>query len=339
MKKVFPVLGFDIGGTKIAVCVADAHGRILASERLVGGTQQPYAKTLPQLITIGRRLVNKAGYDLKDIRACGISAPGPLDWTAGNMLKSPNMKWGTVPIRDDLAKAFDLPAFLDNDGNAGMLAEWFFGSAKGARNALYLTMSTGIGGGVIAEGQLLHGVNGNAAELGHVILDLNGPVCGCGMHGCLEAFCGGMNVSRQMRQRLQDQPQHALLQLPEVNGDPEKLGYPALQAGVKAGIPLAVEMWDEICLRLAQGIGLFLSTFNPEVIILGTVALYAGDLMLDPVRKHLPRFAWPQMLTPCRITLTALGTKIGELAGPAVALDNLRLEGEWQPDNPVKPES
>ena len=331
MKKTFPVLGFDIGGTKIAVCVADANGKILANERFEGGTQQPYVKTLPKLVTIGRRLVKEAGFAIKDIRACGISAPGPIDWAGGIMQKSPNMPWDNVPIRDDLARAFGIPAYFDNDANAGMLAEWFFGAAKGARNAIYLTMSTGIGGGVIAEGQLLHGVNGNAAELGHVILDLNGPPCGCGMRGCLEAYCGGLNVSLRLQRLLQDKPHHAMLKLPEVNGDLSKLGYPALRAGVKAGIPLAVEFWDEVCLRLAQAIGLYMSAFNPEVIALGTVALYSGDMMLEPIRQRLPRFAWSQMRNPCRITLTSLGTSIGELAGPAVALDNLRLQGEWQP--------
>lgn len=330
MPELFPVLGYDIGGTKIAICLADSSGRILAKERIEGGTRQPYGEVLPRLVATGARLVNEAGLSMKQVRACGISAPGPIDWAGGIMLKSPNMPWDNVPIRADLARELGLPVYFDNDANAGMLAEWFFGSAKGATNAIYLTMSTGVGGGVIAEGRLLHGVNGNAAELGHLILDLNGPPCGCGQRGCVEAYIGGQNVASRLHRLLKDHPQHAMMRLPEVHGDLKALGYPALRAGVREGIPLAVELWEEICLRLAQAIGAYQMAFNPQIMVLGTVAVHSGDLLLQPVLRQLPRFTWKQMREPCRVAVTSLGVSIGELAGPAVALDNLALHGEWQ---------
>ena len=331
MQNTFPLLGVDIGGTKIAICVADSSGKILAKERIEGGTSLPYGDMLPRVVGICSRLVTAAGLQMKDVRACGISAPGPIDWERGIMLKSPNMPWERANIRDDLAGGLGVPVYFDNDANAGMLAEWFFGAAKGARNAIYLTMSTGIGGGVVTEGKLLHGVNGNAGELGHVILDLNGPICGCGMRGCSEAYCGGRNVQLRLQRLLKDYPDHAIMKLPEVHGDLKALGYPALRSAVQAGIPLAVEIWDEICLRLAQGFGIYLMAYNPEVIVLGTVALYSGDLLLEPVRRYLPRFAWKQMREPCQIRVTGVGANLGELSGPAVALDCLRSEGKWTP--------
>jgi glucokinase len=334
MSSSFPLLGIDIGGTKIALCVADSAGTILAKERMEGATLRPYPEVLPELLHACRRLVAGAGLRLDQVRACGISSPGPIDWAGGVIQKSPNMAWEDVPIRDDLARDLGVPVHFDNDANAGMLAEWFFGAAQGARNAIYLTMSTGVGGGVIAEGQLLHGVNGNAGELGHVILDLNGPPCGCGMRGCLEAYCGGRSVALRLQRLLRDRPDHAIMKLPEVHGDLRALGYPALRTAVREGIPLAVELWEEICLRLAQGLGLYLMAYNPEVVVFGTVAVYSGELLLDPVRRHLPRFAWKQMRSPCELRITALGAQIGELAGPAVALDNLRLQGAWSPAGP-----
>ncbi len=331
MQDKFPLLGVDIGGTKIAVCLADSAGKIIDKERIEGGTSQKYQDVLPRMADICRRLVTGAGFTMKDIRACGISSPGPIDWAAGIMMKSPNMIWEDVHIRDDLAKALAIPVYFDNDANAGMLAEWFFGAAKGARNAMYLTMSTGVGGGVVSEGMLVHGVNGNAGELGHVILDLHGPVCGCGMRGCVEAYCGGLNVQLRLQRLLKDHPEHAMMKLPEVHGDYRALGYPALRTAVREGIPLAVEIWDEICLRLAQALGVYLMAFNPETIVLGTVAYHSGDLLLEPVRRALPRFAWKEMRSPCLIRASSLGTTIGELAGPAVALDNLRMQGSWAP--------
>lgn len=327
----YRVLGYDIGGTKVAVCLANASGTILADYRVPSGATRAYEEVLPQMVEAGQRVVEAAGLRMTDVHACGICAPGPLDIPNGVMRKSPNLAWDAVPVRDDLATRLGLPAHLDNDANAGVLAEWFFGKAKGCRDVIYLTMSTGIGGGVVTGGHLMQGATGVAAELGHAILDLEGPMCGCGMSGCLEGFCGGRNVARQMQDLLADEPDHAIMKLPEVQGDPEKLGYPALRAAVEAEIPLAMEMWDEICLRLAQGIGLYLMTFNPEMIVLGTIAFHCGDLMMDPIRRYLPRFAWKEMREPCRLEITALGEKIGEMAGISVALYGLYEAGTWTP--------
>ncbi|MCF7853514.1 MAG: ROK family protein [Candidatus Pacebacteria bacterium] len=313
-------LGYDIGGTKIAVCVGDSTGRVLASERIEGGTQRPYRDVLPDLVRRGRKLVGDAGLSMSDIESCGISAPGPLDIGVGVIEKSPNMIWADVPIRDDLSRGLGVPAILENDGNAGALAEWFFGAGKGCRNMIYFTMSTGIGGGVIANGRLVQGNNGNAGELGHAILDIHGPPCGCGMRGCFEAFCGGRNVARRLKQMVQGNTEHPLMQLPSVNGDPDNLRYETLREGVAAGIPVAEEFWDDLCLRMAQGLGMYMMVFNPEKIILGTIFYYSGDMLMEPVRRYLPRFAWAKMRNGCRLELPALGSKLGELAGTAVAL-------------------
>ena len=318
------VLGYDIGGTKIAVCIGDGNGEILAHGRLPSEAGRNYAEVLPDMVALGRRLIAEAGLSISDICACGVCAPGPLDIANGLLLKSPNMVWDKAPIRDDLARHLGITTFLDNDANAGVLAEWQFGAARGLRDVIYLTMSTGVGGGVVTSGCLMQGATGVGAELGHIILDTNGPLCGCGMRGCLEAFCGGKNVSLRLQAMLADRPEHAMMKLPEVAGDPANLGYPAVLAGVRQEIPLALELWDEVCFRLAQGIGSYLMTFNPEAIILGTVAHYAGALLLNPVQAWLPRFAWDEMRRPCRLAITSLGEKIGEMAGMAVALYGLQ---------------
>lgn len=322
------VLGYDIGGTKVAVCVADSTGKILADERFPSGATSAYDTVLPGMVALGKRLVTEAGLQMSDIKACGVCAPGPLDIKNGLMMKSPNLEWDAVPIRDDLGNALGVPTFLDNDANAGVLAEWFFGSAKGLKDVIYLTMSTGVGGGVVTGGHLMQGSTGIAAELGHVILDPNGPICGCGMLGCLEAYCGGRNVALRVQAALRDRPDHALLKLPGVDGKIENVNYQVLREGYKREIPLAIEMWEEACMRLAQGIGIYMVTFNPELIVLGTLAYYSGDLLMEPVQRYLPRFAWPEFRNSCRLGITALGDKIGELAGISVALYGLYERGE-----------
>ncbi|HOG51770.1 MAG TPA: ROK family protein [Lentisphaeria bacterium] len=327
--KLMNVLGIDIGGTKIAVCIADSQGNVLASQRLASGATAPYEQVLPQIIGQARQLMVETGLT-KNIAACGICAPGPLDMVGGRIMKSPNMAWDAVPIRDDLAKALELPVYMDNDANAGVLAELFFGCAKGKKDVIYLTMSTGVGGGIIANGRLVTGVSGIGGELGHLVLDVNGPICGCGQLGCLEAYCGGRNVALRLQDALRYRQDHALMRLPEVDGKLENLNFQTVREGAKLGIPLAVAMWDEICLRLAQGIGLCMVTFNPEMIILGTAAYYAGDFMLKPVLAHLPKFAWKEFRSACEVCITVLGPKVGELAGASVALNGLAESGKLQ---------
>ncbi len=318
------VLGVDVGGTKIAVCIADGAGNIIVNGRIASGSTAPYGIVLSQVVDLAKELVKGQGMEMSDIKACGICAPGPLDMVGGRIMKSPNMVWDNVPIRDDLAKGLGVPVVMENDANAGVLAEYFFGSAKGKTDAIYLTMSTGVGGGVIANGKLLTGCTGIGTELGHLVLDVNGPLCGCGQQGCFEAYCGGRAVALRLQDMLRHRPDHAMFHVPGVDGKLENLSFQAIREGSKLGIPLAVAMWDEICLRLAQGIGLCITTFNPQIIILGTSAYYAGDYLLQPVLRQLPRFAWRALREPCEVCITKLGTKVGELAGASVALNWLR---------------
>lgn len=316
----FNVLGVDIGGTKIALCITDTNGEVFASDRI---DMASYEEVLPQIIEKSKKMAEKASIPWSEIRSCGVCAPGPLDMAGGKIMKSPNMTWDAVPIRDDLQAAFSMPCALENDANAGVLAEWFFGCSKGLKDVIYLTMSTGVGGGIICNGKLLTGKIGIAGELGHVVLDVNGPACGCGQYGCLEAFCGGKNVAMRLQEELKNRPDHAMFKLPCVDGKIENLNFQAVREGAKACIPLAMQMWDEICFRLAQGLGLYMVSFNPEQIVLGTAAYYAGDFLLNPVMAYLPRFAWKDFRDSCEIRTSELGLKIAELAGASVALNAL----------------
>lgn len=325
------VLGYDIGGTKIAVGICGMDGEILASSRVPSGANAEYGEVFPQLVEAGRALIREAGLPPEAIHACGVCAPGPLDIPHGRMLKSPNMRWDDVPLRDDLAEALEIPVYFDNDANGGALAEWFFGAGKGCRDFLYLTMSTGIGGGIIANGALLQGANGLAGELGHVIIERDGPLCGCGMHGCLEAYAGGRAVAERLQTLMREHPVQEILDLPGIEGDISKLDYVALRTAVQRNVPFAVQFWDEICMRLAQGIGSHMMAFNPELIVLGTLAVYSGEVLLAPLEHYLPRYVWPSVLRDCRIVPAALGSDVGELAGPCVALYGLFERNEWKP--------
>lgn len=324
------VLGIDIGGTKIAVCLANENGEILASDRFP--STKTYEEALQKIAALAKNLIASKNMTIADISACGISAPGPLDVPNGMLLRSPNMPWGDrMPIQKDLTELLGIPAILENDANAGVLAEWFFGCGKGKKDIIYMTMSTGVGGGVVSGGHLIHGIGGNAGEIGHIVLDVNGYHCNCGLRGCLEAYTGGKAVEQRMQAALKDHPTHEFFRLECVDGKVENLNFRALLEGVRKKIPLALEWWEEYCLRLAQGLGVILSSFNPEVVVLGTTAYHAGDLLMEPLMRQLPRFAWKDFYNTVTIRTSALGLRIGELAGVSVAFNELYEKGLWKP--------
>lgn len=329
--ETFNILGIDIGGTKFAVCVGDSDGNIRSEGRMASGGERPYDEVLPELLELCEQVIGDAGLNKSDIRACGVCAPGPLDVPGGRMLKSPNMIWDDIPIRDDIRNGLDIPVYFDNDANGGGLAELYFGAGKGSKNLIYLTMSTGVGAGVVAEGKLVQGADGNAGEIGHLVLQVDGPECGCGLNGCFEAYCGGKRLAKRFREAMEAKPDSQVMEMEEVQGDYTKLDYIAIREGAKRGIPTCEKWWDEACLRLSQGIGCCMNTFNPEVIVLGTLALYSGDFLMDKINEYLPRFAWKQMIDSCEIKKSALGKQIGELAGVSVALYGLFEKGEWVP--------
>lgn len=314
------VIGVDIGGTKIAVCLAGCQGNVLESVRI---PSRKYEQNLEEILQAAKLMLQKRNLRSEDLACCGISAPGPLDMENGRFLSTPNLDWHDVPIRDDLSRGLGVKAVLENDANAGVLAEYYFGTAKGKNDAVYLTMSTGIGAGVISGGKLITGKDGIGTELGHVVLDIHGPQCNCGQRGCLEAYCGGRAMALRVREKLKDQPDHPMMRMAGVDGKLENLTYQTVRDAAKLGIPLAVEMWQENCLRLAQGIGMILTTFNPEIVVLGTSAYYAGDFLLKPVLELLPQFAWPEFRQSCEVCATKLGPKVGELAGASVAIYSL----------------
>ncbi|MDD2480082.1 MAG: ROK family protein [Victivallaceae bacterium] len=329
MKEIFPILGYDVGGTKIAASLMMSDGKVIASERFDNKDTDPN-EMLPKLVAAGKTMLHAANIPHSAVRGIGISTPSPADIPNGIIVGPPNNpKWRNVKIGSFLSNALGIEATMENDANAGMLAEWFFGAGKGCRNAIYLTMSTGIGGGIIASGRLLQGKSFYAGEIGHIVIDRDGPLCNCGLRGCYEAFCGGRAVAQRLQCELATKTDHAIVQA--AGGKVEDIDFVALEKAVIAGDEYALKIWDEIALRNAQGIGILINIFNPEKVILGTIAWAAGELFTKPVQSYLPRFCWPEMLDVCEITTSALRRDIGAYAGPAIVLNHLYNQGLYNP--------
>ena len=321
------LLGFDIGGTKIGIGLGDEKGKLLGQRRIDNIDTDPDV-ILPQMLRDARELAAEAGVAVSDIAAFGISAPFPADAKNGILLAPTNNKrWNNVPILDTFRDELGIPGCFENDATCGALAEWYFGAARNCRNFIYLTMSTGIGGGIVANGQLVRGGNSlSAGEMGHICLDPDGRKCNCGQRGCYETFCGGRAVADRMREELAGKPDSRIVQL--AGGDMAKIDMRTLEQAVREGDGYALKLWDEMAFRNAQAIGMFINIFNPEKIVLGTLAWAVGKLYTDPIMEYLPRFSWPQMRRDCEIVCSELRRDIGSYAGIAAAMNHLHEHPE-----------
>ena len=313
------LIGIDIGGTKISVCLGDEKGTIVASRRIKTQPLNGAKNGLPAIVHEIEHLLEEQKVPMPQVAAIGIASPGPISTKAGLIISPPNLKgWENTRIVEYFEHRFHKKVCMNNDANAAALAEYEFGASKGTPNLIYLTASTGMGGGAIVNGHLVQGVSDTAAEVGHYVLDIHGPACACGLKGCFEIYCGGAALAKRMQTEISEKTIDTQI-LREAGGDISKIDVPCLIAALKKHDPYAQKIWDEFIVRLAQGIGIILMTFNPQVIILGTIAFNAGPLLFEPLKKQLPRFAWKEPIDSCRIEMSQLGLKLSDLSALALA--------------------
>lgn len=316
------LIGIDVGGTKVSICLGDEEGNIIDHKRIPTAQLKGPDTGLPQLVEQVGHLLRDHNLEVEEIRGIGLALPGPLSVKEGVLIAPPNLpEWKNVPIVRYFRERLGRPVFVNNDANAGALAEWEFGSAKHADNLVYLTMSTGMGGGVVTQGKLLLGGTDTAGEVGHFVLDPQGPPCPCGQKGCFEVYCGGANVAHRLQERIKRGAKTRIL---EEAGSLEKIDMKSVTAAVKKGDALAIEVWEEYIERLAQGIGILLMTLNPDAILLGTIAMHEKELVMKPLLNALPYFSWNIPFKHCRIEPSILGDDIGKLGALALAIEGLR---------------
>lgn len=315
------LLGIDIGGTKMALSIGNERGEILVDQRFPTNASDPLT-TLTRAVEVADELIAKAGLTVEQIDAVGISSPGPMCSTRRMILKTPNMKgWDHFKVGDFIENHFKRPTFMQNDANGAGLAEYLFGAQKG-KDLIYLTMSTGIGAGIVINGEVLAGTSDLGGEVGHMTLDINGPLCGCGKRGCWEAYCGGKNFADQIRADIvANTIQTAILE--EAGGDAININMQEIRAALRAGDLYAAEKWDVFIEKMAHAVGILLQSFNPQAIIMGTLAIHGGDTFLPQMMERLPNYAWKGCIDVCTIEASAL-TNIGELSAIAVAIDGAR---------------
>jgi glucokinase len=315
------VLAMDIGGTKLAAGVVTGDGRVLSRQVIPSNAGDGPWSMIERLIELGRSVVAEAGVAWSSIGGVGIACGGPLDPRTGVILSPPNLPgWDRIPLVDVVSERLGVPAAVENDATAGALAEWWFGAgrSRSVRDLVYLTISTGIGGGLVLDGRLYRGVTGNAGELGHLTVIYDGRQCGCGRRGCLEAYASGTNIAARAREAIDAGEASSLAGAP---------GFTAREvaAHATAGDVLANRIWDESMAMLASGVANIIDTFDPALVVLGGGVTRAGDQLLTPVREAGLGQAYGPAARSADVVLAGLGERHDVMSGAVVAFDRLVL--------------
>ncbi|MGH9941180.1 MAG: ROK family protein [Pyrinomonadaceae bacterium] len=275
------IAAIDIGGTKIALGLADLDGQPLPFRRFPTRVERGPRPIIDEAINELERMAGETG---ARIVAVGVGCGGPLDRRRGLILSPPNLPgWDEFPIVRQIEERLGLPVLLDNDANAAALGEHEYGAGRGRRNLVYITISTGIGGGLIINHQLVHGVGDGAGEVGHMLVQPDGPPCGCGARGCLEALCSGTSIARRAVERLAHDGRPSTLGA----GGAENITAHAVADAARAGDAVACEVWDETIHYLARGLSNIIAALAPEAIILGGGVSTSGDQLLVPLRRRV----------------------------------------------------
>ncbi|MCY3741677.1 MAG: ROK family protein [Candidatus Poribacteria bacterium] len=319
------VVGIDIGGTKLATVVADSTGHILSKVRKPTLAEKGPEYALQLLFHMVRETVDLAGLTQESVSAIGVSCGGPLDTKTGVVYSPPNLPgWDALPLKAQLESEFHIPVTIENDANASALAEFRFGGGRGYNAVLYMTMSTGIGGGIVIDGQIYHGANDSAGEVGHQILLPDGPLCGCGKRGCLEALCSGPAIARRaqdaIREQLANGKASATTLLNLANNSIENVKSEHVLQAARMGDVLALQLVDETAYYMGWGIANLVNILNPDIVLLGTIAIAAGNLLLTPIRKTVSEFAMARPAETVKIAPAQLGDALGDLAAIALVV-------------------
>lgn len=283
------ILAIDIGGTQFGLLLATSDGKIVKhcqhSTDRSGGAKW----MIERIIKESHTLIQQSS---KPVVACGIGFGGPVNFATQHIINSTHVKgWDNCPLPQIIQDNLNIPTLVDNDANVGALGEFTFGAGQDATNLVYYTISTGIGGGLIINGEIYRGSNGNAGELGHCPILLNGPKCDCGNRGCLEALCSGTAIGKRAKRAVAKHPRkgHLIRKLAGKHPITAKTLFDA----AKQKDPFAQILVEETCTYLGMGVATAMNAFAPDVIVIGGGVSKAGRTLLDPLRKTTPQFLMP----------------------------------------------
>ena len=315
-----PVLAVDLGGTKILAAVVLPDGKIISRNYCLTMADEGPEAVSDRILFAVDRAIAQAKLKTSELIGIGIAAAGILDTNRGIVTTSPNLPyWRNVPLRDIVANKSGVATYMINDASAAALGEHRFGAGMGFDNMIYLTVGTGIGGGIIIDGELYSGTDGCAGEVGHMTVEADGPQCHCGNFGCLEALASGWAVAKSAITHINNGGESSIIEL--VDGRLESITAETVAVAARRGDRLAADIVSEAAKYLGVGLSNLVNIFNPELIVIGGGLSKMGDMLLKPARKVLKERAFQLPAHTVRVVRARLGSNAGIIGAAAYVFD------------------
>lgn len=298
-------ISLDIGGTKVLGAIFDENNNIVYRIKKKTKAEEGFLKIEERIIKLVNELISESGMDKNSLTAIGAGAPGIIDEDKGEIIFTPNLPWRNYNIRSVIEDRFKVPFYIGNDVKLGVFGEWRYGAGVGRKNVVGIFVGTGVGGGIIIDNKLYTGARHSAGEVGHMVINTEGPYCNCGQRGCLEAYSSKIAMAREIKSQIAMGRKTILKDLMEDNV--MNIRSKALKKALEEKDELAIEVIDRAVYYLAAGAGSLVNLFNPDMLILGGGVMEAiGDYVLQGVKERIKRFAMPDILNGTSILKSAL---------------------------------
>lgn len=307
-------IGVDLGGTTIKMALIDDDGKMIDKWAIATNTIDNGKHIAADISTSVLKKMKQFNLERSTVRGVGVGAPGFINMNTGFIYQAVNIGWKDYALKDELEKSIGLPVVIDNDANMAALGEMWLGAGLGAKNLICVTLGTGVGGGIICDGEILHGVSGMAGEIGHItVLPSDGAPCNCGKTGCLETVSSATGIRRLALDALDYNDSESILRdIFESKGDitAEDVFNCAAQND-----PLSSTVAEKAAFYLGFALGALAVTINPEKIVIGGGVSHAGETLLTPLTKYFKRFSLPRVFDACSIDIAKLGNDAGVIGG------------------------
>jgi len=315
--------GLDLGGTFVKGGIVDEKGNILIAGKVPTGKERHYSEIAADMANLIKDLAKKANISMDDVIAVGIGSPGTIDSKNGVIYYSNNIAWNNVPLCAEIEKNLNKKAFVTNDANAAALGESWVGAGKKYNSIVFITLGTGVGGGVIIDRKLFEGFRSAGAELGHAVIKMGGEKCTCGRRGCFEAYASATALIRQTKTAMNKDKTSKLWQV--VEGDLEKVEGKTVFDGIALGDKTAKKVLNNYIKYLSEGLANIINEFRPQAIVLGGGVCGAGDVLLKPLKRKINKIVYGGVkYAPVKVEIASLGNDAGLVGAVKYAIDSLK---------------
>ena len=301
-------IGIDLGGTNIAVGLVNEEGRIIAKTETPTLASRPYQELIKDMAACAKKVMEEAKITEDELRSIGVGIPGVAD-KDGMVIFCTNLGWRNVPLRAELQQYINKPVYMDNDATVAGWAEYQAGVSRGTDSSVFMTLGTGLGGGIVMNGKIWAGAHGAGSELGHLVIEVDGVPCTCGKRGCAERYCSATAIIRMAREACADAPNCLIMRA--VEGDMDKINAKVVFDAAKEGDSVAMQVFNRFVKYLTIAINNVISFIDPDMIILGGGVSRAGDFLLDAVKAALPEYLFYPTLKQPELRIASLGNDAG----------------------------